>query len=232
MRHMEPSWSMELVHGQTAHMIASDRRHGNLGVNQAHREVDARRREIVDAPWSWLHQIHGATVLVVERAGHGAGTEADAACTSVVGAPIAVQVADCAPVAFMDRAGVIGVAHAGWRGLVAGVLESTVSEMRTLGASAPKAILGPCIRPAAYEFGGEDLDAVAAALGESVRSTTNDGAPALDLAAGVRSVLDRLDVELVAELEGCTSADADTRWSHRGRGDAERQGVVVWIDGT
>ncbi len=230
MRHLEPSWSMKIDDGRSAHVIVTDRHNGNLAVDQDPSVVEARRREIVDAPWSWFRQVHQATVVVVEEPGQSAGQKADAACTARGGAPIAVQVADCAPVAFFDRAGVVGIAHAGWRGLVAGVLESTVSEMRSLGASSPMAVLGPCIGPASYEFGVDDLDAVAAVLGDSVRATTSSGEPALDVAAGVRSVLDRLDVELVAELGGCTATDATTWWSHRARGDTERQGVVVWID--
>ncbi len=184
----------------------------------------------MDAPWTWFHQRHGADVVTVRRPGDRAGTEADAGCTTVPRSPIAVQVADCAPVAFADRAGVVGVAHAGWRGLAAGVLERTLDTMAALGAAAPVAVLGPCIRPDRYEFGQEDLDALTGRLGEEIRAVTATGAPALDLPGAVRAVLSRLGVELSAEIGGCTAAEADRYWSHRARGERERQAMVVWID--
>ncbi len=144
-------------------------------------------------------------------------------------APICVQTADCAPVALVDPAGVIGVAHAGWRGLVEGVLEATVAAMAKLGAQSPLAVLGPCVRPASYAFSPADLDAVAAVLGDDVRSRTSDGTPALDVPAAVHSVLAGIGVEVVADIGGCTAAQADRRWSHRARGESERQTVVAWI---
>src|SRR5205085_527297 len=80
-------------------------------------------------------------------------------------------------------------AHAGWVGLLAGVRGRTVEHMRALGATDVRAVLGPCIRVECYEFGPDDLDRVAARLGDGVRSTTASGTPALDLAAGVRASL-------------------------------------------
>ncbi len=223
-------WSLPLAAERTARVVVTDRRHGDLGVHGDAATLERRRRAVVDAPWTWFHQRHGADVVTVGHAGDGAGREADAGCTAVAGAPIAVQVADCAPVAFADPAGVIGVAHAGWRGLVAGVLERTVDAMADLGARSPVAVLGPRIGPDHYEFGPDDLDAVAARLGDNVRSITADGAPALDLAAGVVVVLDRLGISVAAQLGGCTAADADRYWSHRARREPERQALVAWID--
>ena len=91
------------------------------------------------------------------------------------GCALAVLTADCAPVALASPEGVFGVAHAGWRGLVAGVLERTVDAMRALGATEIGAVLGPCIRAECYEFGPADLDRVAARLGDGVRATTAVG---------------------------------------------------------
>lgn len=229
MDHIEPSFSQSLDDGRVAHVIATDRSHGDLSVGSPRVQLDQRRRDIVDAPWVWFHQVHGADVVTVTAPGEGAGQEADAGCTSCSDAPIAVQVADCAPVAFIDPAGVVGVAHAGWRGLMAGVLERTVEAMVEVGASAPVAIVGPCIRPAAYEFGQAELDAVVAAIGPAVRSVTARGTPALDIPAGVLAVLDRMGVDLVADIGSCTAADSGKRWSHRARSDRERQALIVWI---
>jgi YfiH family protein len=225
----DSSWSSQLADGRWAHVIATERRHGDLSVEQKPPVLDARRRAIVDAPWSWLQQVHGADVVTVRGPGDSAGVQADGVVTTVAGAPICVQVADCAPVAFIDSTGVIGLAHAGWRGLVGGILQATLAAMNELGATAPVAVLGPCIRPASYEFSRADLDQVSAVLGAGVRSWSSDGNPALDVPAGVRAVLDGLGVDVVADIGGCTAEQADRRWSHRARRDPERQSVVAWI---
>jgi YfiH family protein len=179
-------------------------------------------------PWTRLRQVHGARVVVVEEPGGCSGQEADAAVTQVPGAHLAVFTADCAPVAFASDEGVIGVAHAGWRGLADGVLERTADAMRALGATAIVAALGPCIHPECYEFGAADLDAVAARLGDGVRAQTSDGAPALDLPAGVRAALDRAGVALVHEDPACTACSPHHFSWLAGRDDA-RQAMVVWI---
>lgn len=229
MDHIEPSFSLPLNDSRVANVIATDRSHGDLSVGQGRRQLDRLHREIVDAPWVWFHQVHGADVVTVGAPGDGSGRQADAGCTRASDTPIAVQVADCAPVAFIDPEGVVGVAHAGWRGLMAGVLERTVEAMTALGASEPLAIVGPCIRPAAYEFGEDDLDAVVAAIGPAARSVSEQGVPALDMPASVAAVLHRIGVDVVADIGGCTAADAESRWSHRARGDQQRQSLVVWI---
>lgn len=229
MRHVTPDLSLPAGPGLIAQVVVTDRRHGDLAVSQPPDQLAARRRRIVDAPWSWLHQVHGAGVHVVTHPGDAAGSEGDALCTRVVGAPLAVQVADCAPVCLIGDCGVIGVVHAGWRGLAAGVLDATVATMAGMNAGDVVAVLGPCIGPAAYEFGAEDLDRMAAALGASVRSVTAEGRPALDVPAAVAAALNRHDIPLVARIGGCTASEADRRWSHRARGDAQRQALVAWI---
>jgi polyphenol oxidase len=146
--------------------------------------------------------------------------------SDVPGAVLAVQVADCAPVGLVAD-GVVGVAHAGWRGLAAGVLPATVEAMRALGAEGITATIGPCIRPGCYEFGAADLDAVAAALGDHVRGRTSSGSPALDVPAAVRAALAAAGVTDVTDLGTCTACSPE-HWSHRAAGDPERQAVVAW----
>jgi polyphenol oxidase len=141
-----------------------------------------------------------------------------------------VRTADCAALAFGSPQGVVGVAHAGWRGLAAGVIQTTLDWMRSFGAEQIEAGLGPCIGPECYEFGTDDLDRLAAAFGSGVRGVTRAGAPALDLRAGVAEVLDREGVPLVHVDPRCTACEAGALWSHRARGDAERQGVVAWLN--
>jgi YfiH family protein len=199
-------------------------------------DVSARAR-IHPAPWSLLHQVHGCRVVVVDVPGAHAGEDADAAVTRVDHAPLVVMTADCAPVALVAGHGdatVVAVAHAGWRGLVAGVIRHTVDSMRDeLGDDgAPvTAIVGPCIHAVCYVFGAVDLDTGARALGEvAVRATPGDGRPALDVPAAVTAALRDAGVDdaRIEIVDVCTSCNAETHWSHRARGDVERQGVVVW----
>ena len=190
-------------------------------------DVATRRRAVVDLPWTWLRQVHGDRVVTVASPGEGAGTRADAAATDRAGCALAVLAADCAPVALASPEGVIGVAHAGWRGLAGGVLERTVDAMRVLGAGEIEAVLGPCIRPECYEFGAHDLDVVATRLGDGVRGRTTAGEPALDLPAGVVLALGTVGVARVADTEVCTACSA-AQFSWRGAGSHARQALVVW----
>ena len=204
-----------------------DMGHGGDAVTSVRPDVAARRRAVVDLPWTWLHQVHGAGVVRVTRPGDGAGTMADAAVTAGEGCAVAVLTADCAPVALASREGVIGVAHAGWRGVAAGVIEATVAEMEALGATGIEAAVGPCIHAECYEFGASELDEVAARLGDIVRATTAAGAPALDLPAAVRAGLARAGVETVNEIDVCTACSPD-HFSWRARRETQRQATVVW----
>jgi purine-nucleoside/S-methyl-5'-thioadenosine phosphorylase / adenosine deaminase len=163
---------------------------------------------------------------VVDGPGHQAGARADAAVSTSPGCALAVLTADCAPVALASPEGVIGVAHAGWAGLTAGVLERTLEAMRGLGATTVAAVLGPCIGPECYEFGEADLADVADRIGPGVRSRTRDGRPALDLAAGVRAVLGREGV--VFDDRSVCTACTPGYFSWRGRREYQRQALVAW----
>ena len=201
--------------------------HGGDRVTSVRPDVAARRRAVVDLPWTLLHQIHVAGVVRVTRPADGAGIKADAAVSAANGCALAVLTADCAPVALASSEGVIGVAHAGWRGVAGGVIEATVAEMESLGASGIEAAVGPCIHAECYEFGPTELDEVAARLGESVRATTAAGAPALDLPAAVRAALARAGVESVDDAGVCTAC-SPSHFSWRARKETQRQATVVW----
>lgn len=182
---------------------------------------------MVDLPWTWLRQVHGAGVVVVGEPGASAGAEADAAVTAVPGVAVSVTVADCAPVALLAD-GAVGVVHAGWRGLAAGVVPAALHALRELTDAPVRAVVGPCVRPGCYEFGEADLDALAAVLGDGVRATTTDGRPALDVPAGVRAALAAAGVDDVEDAGVCTACSPD-HWSYRAAGDRDRQALVAWL---
>jgi copper oxidase (laccase) domain-containing protein len=166
-------------------------------------------------------------VVTVDRPGAHAGEEADAAVTDVPGCVLAVLTADCAPVVLVgERA--VGVAHAGWRGLLDGVLERTIEAMAALGDPPRRAHLGPCIRPGCYEFAGPERDLLVARFGPAVAATTAWGTPAVDLPGAVAVALGGLGVPLHDDA-GCTACDR--RWySHRARAEVERFATTAWVD--
>ena len=135
-------------------------------------KVRANRARAMDAlglpgdALSGLHQVHGNAVVVLEDPWPDtARPQADALVTRRVGLALGVITADCAPVLFADAgAGVIGAAHAGWRGAVCGVLEATVEAMCAIGARRARitAAIGPCIRQQSYEVAADLRDAVLA----------------------------------------------------------------------
>lgn len=205
----------------------SERAHGDFRIDGDPAELRARRERAGAGGWTWLRQVHGARVVTVTTPGEHAGAEADAAVTAIDGAVLAIHTADCAPV-LLSSSGVLGAAHVGWRGLVGGVLEATVAAMADLGAESVAATVGPHIRARCYEFGADDLDRVAARYGDSVRSTTAWGTPALDLDAGIRSALADIDaVGIVSSKPGCTACEPDRYYSHRARGDRGRHAASI-----
>lgn len=180
-----------------------------------------------ERPWSWLRQVHSADVHHVHVPGEHAGARGDGLVTTDPGALLVVFGADCAQLGFGSPEGVAGVAHAGWRGALGGVVEATVAGMKALGASQVVAWRGACIHPCCYPFGEEDLAVAVEQLGPSVRSSTRDGADAFDLPAAVRIVVERAGAVLVGEEPSCTSC-SDGWYSWRGRGDRGRTCLGVW----
>jgi polyphenol oxidase len=126
---------------------------------RAARAIDADPAGLVG-----LTQVHGAEVIRVTAPwAAGEGPRADAMVTDRSDIALGIITADCAPILFADAgAGVIGAAHAGWRGAVAGVLEATLAAMVELGAREIIAVIGPCIHQASYEVGADLRDAVLA----------------------------------------------------------------------
>jgi YfiH family protein len=191
-----------------------------------------------------LHQVHSADVLVIDdttfpadRPGGELGGSAvgglslpiaDAMVTTLSDVALCVRAADCVPVLFADAtARVVGAAHAGRVGLVAGVLAATVSAMRELGAHEITAWIGPHVCGRCYEVPAEMALAVAAVVPETA-STSRWDTPALDLGAGCEAQLARLGVPTTRH-GGCTR-ETDVLHSHRRDGDASgRLGALVWL---
>ncbi|NLD75790.1 MAG: polyphenol oxidase family protein [Acidimicrobiales bacterium] len=214
-----------------ARHVFTGRRHGDL---RSTAEPGALTRARLDVPgvpaaeWTWVDQVHGATVVVASTPGERAGARADAVVTTEPAVPIAVQTADCAPL-LIEAHGGVAVVHAGWRGLLAGVVGSTFAVLRDLGLTPERAVLGPTIRPRCYEFAGSDLEPLVERFGPEARSTTGWGTTALDLPAAVRAAVSEHGLAL-DDVGTCTACSPD-HWSHRARGDRERQALVAWLDG-
>ncbi len=189
--------------------------------------AEAARRAVVDLPWTTLRQVHGADVVRVATGGDGSGRRGDGLVAVTAGVALAVLTADCAPVAMASPEGVLGVAHAGWRGLTAGVVEATADAMRASGASWLAAVVGPCIHRCCYSFGAADLAQIATRLGPTVVATDRAGRPALDVPAAVRVALGCAGVTDIAVDATCTAC-SPRHWSWRARGDQARQATVVW----
>lgn len=188
---------------------------------------ERRRRAVVDLPWTVLQQVHGARVVTVDHPGGASGEPADAAVTRCSDAALAVLTADCAPIALASPEGIVGVAHAGWKGLRAGVVEATVQSMRRMGATRVEAVLGPCIHPCCYTFGEDELLEMESRLGRHLRSHDRQGRPSLDLPGGVRAALHVAGATLVGEAGICTGC-TDGLWSWRTGRTPRRQATVAW----
>jgi polyphenol oxidase len=168
------------------------------------------------------YQVHGAEVVEVDAPWPiDARPKADAMVTRRPGVMLGILTADCAPILFADReAGVVGAAHAGWRGARLGVAEATVAAMRRLGADPARidAAIGPCIAQASYEVGPEfpgPFLAEDAANARFFRPGARDGRHMFDLAGYVAHRLDALGLRSVARLDRDTCAEADRFFSYR-----------------
>ncbi len=173
-------------------------------------------------------QVHGDDVATVDGDDTGGVPVADGLVTTQRRTALMVRVADCVPVLLADAsAGVVGVAHAGRRGVELDVVTRTVERMRSLGAVDVHGWIGPHICGGCYEVPGEMRDEVAAVVPETYAETTW-GTPSLDLGAGVAAQLAAADVA-VTVVGGCTLED-DRFHSYRRDGqDSGRLAGLVWI---
>jgi YfiH family protein len=200
-----------------------------------------RNRRAVGAflptPPVWLEQVHGRSVVRLDARNAATARArppvADAAVTDVPGVVCAVLTADCLPVLFADRAGgAVGAAHAGWRGLAAGVLEATVAALGGMGVPAARVVawLGPAIGPQAFEVGDDVVDAFCdgdPAAGDAFAPRPG-GKWHADL---YRLARRRLAAAGIVDVTGgghCTFTEHARFFSHRRERDTGRQAAFVW----
>jgi YfiH family protein len=193
-------------------------------------ELGAQERRLVT-----LYQIHSAEGVTVQDDWEvGDAPKADAMATDAPGIALGILTADCAPVLFADaEARVIGAAHAGWKGALAGVIEQAVSRMEQLGARRGHmaAAIGPCISQTAYEVGDELRETFLrqdAANGRFFSEASRSGHWQFDLGGYVGDRLRAASVQNIATLAHCTYAESQNffsfrRATHRGDADYGRQ---------
>ncbi|OHC72292.1 MAG: multi-copper polyphenol oxidoreductase [Rhodocyclales bacterium RIFCSPLOWO2_02_FULL_63_24] len=199
------------------------------------------RRELPAEPL-WLTQVHGARC--VDAAGAVPGTEADASFTRQRGVVCAVLTADCLPVLLCDeQATVVAIAHAGWRGLAAGVIEATVGAMAVPGERL-LAWLGPAIGAQAFEVGGEVRDVFAAhdPRAASAFAANPQGKWLCDIYELARLRLDALGIRRVAgprsgipgmqspSADSCTVSETEQFFSYRRDGITGRMASLIWLE--
>lgn len=207
-------------------------------VVEAHRRLFARTMQ---AEPVFLEQVHGTRVVRVGRADASAQPplQADAAVTTEPGVACVVMVADCLPV-LLAADGDLGVAaaHAGWRGLCAGVLETTVQALCEAAGCSPQQLqawLGPCIGPRRFEVGDEvraAFEAVSPQARMHFRAQPVAAGPAkwlADLPALARQRLAASGVTRVQDSGACTVEDPSRFFSFRRDGRTGRMAAAVWL---
>ncbi|WP_267224841.1 peptidoglycan editing factor PgeF [Dyella silvae] len=187
----------------------------------------------LDRPPHWLQQVHGVDVADIDHSVQGDEPRADASVTRRAGEPLAILTADCLPVLFCTTDGAtVAAAHAGWRGLQAGVLEATLASLSSL-PSQVLAWLGPCIGMASYEVGEEVHEAFLASdpgAGACFQAT-RPGHWLCDLAGLARRRLQ------AAGVAGVYGGGFDTRtdgrfYSYRRDGaQSGRFASLIWLEG-
>ena len=168
------------------------------------------------------HQVHGTTAITVESTWRREeNPRADAMVTAVPGIALGVLAADCAPVLFADpEARIIGAAHGGWRGALAGIMEATVAAMTRLGARPERirAGIGPCIAQPSYEVGAEFHDSFTASDSENrrfFRPAARSGHFLFDLPGYIADRLTRLGLAAVERTAHDTAAEEELFFSYR-----------------
>jgi YfiH family protein len=211
---VEPDWPA----APRVRAFVTTRAQGDMGSEEGRRALQA----LLPSEIPWLRQVHGAAVSTDEHP----LASADASITRRKGAPRAVMIADCMPVFFADDdASVVGVAHAGWRGLAGGVLEATIGAMR-VPPERLLAWLGPAIGPRVYEVGEEVFEAFPE---KAAFAPNRPGHWLLDLYAVARSRLHKCGIRRVHGGGFCAYAERERFFSYRRDRTSERMAAAIWL---
>ncbi|MEO8102002.1 MAG: peptidoglycan editing factor PgeF [Betaproteobacteria bacterium] len=181
----------------------------------------------------WLNQVHGTRVVTIGGdAVDRSPPEADASITRMMGRPCAVMVADCLPILFCDvRGSCVAAAHAGWRGLAAGVIERTVAAMQ-IESGQLTAWLGPAIGASAFEVGQDVVDAFASQRKDARAAfrllAGRPGKYLADIYALARLRLSAAGIEHVHGGGLCTVSAPDRYFSYRRDGQTGRMAAIIW----
>jgi YfiH family protein len=189
----------------------------------------ARLRDHVPAEPLWLSQVHGTTV--VDAATAVEGEQADAAVAHRAGQVLAILTADCLPVLLCHTGGrAIGIAHAGWRGLAAGVIERTLERLG-VPPGETLAYLGPGVGRRSYEVGAEVRDAFVRhdAQAEAAFVASRPGHFHADLYALARQRLQKQGIMAVLGGDCCTFTDKERFFSYRRDGETGRMASLIWL---
>lgn len=209
----------------------------NLGLSSGDApERVARNREIVaellpESP-RWLAQVHGVDVADLDAPSSSDRPRADAAATGTPGRVCTVLTADCMPLLLADAKGRrVAIAHAGWRGLAAGVIENAVASLRTEESNV-LAWMGPAIGPEAFEVGPEVREAFIAtdARAQDAFRLHTPGKYLADLYVLARQRLEALGVRHVHGGGFCTYSDTGRFFSYRREKQSGRMGAFIWIE--
>jgi polyphenol oxidase len=196
-----------------------------LGSGDDRRAVIQNRRKVAEALGSaeerlvTAFQVHSAEALIVTQPfSHDDRPKLDGLVTNVPGLVLGSLTADCCPLLMADaEAGVIGCAHAGWKGALTGVMDATIEKMEILGAKRERIAvgLGPTISQSAYEVGPEFLQRFPATARRYFKPSTREGHHMFDLPAYIADRLKQLGVSTVADTQCCTYTQADEYFSYR-----------------
>jgi YfiH family protein len=212
------------------HTVGDDLDAVTINHQRALRALGWRREDVATC-----YQVHGARVGVARLGDRGrVRPETDALVTNTPGVALMLRFADCVPVLFFDRQRrAIGLAHAGWRGVVGGTVPATVATLTRIFGCDPIDLwagIGPSIGACCYEVGPEVVEQVKAVVDGRELFRWVNGRARLDLWAAVKSQLEEAGVGQIEVAELCTSCHSDEWFSHRAeRGLTGRFGVVMGL---
>jgi polyphenol oxidase len=191
----------------------------------------SRLESLVPQPPRWLKQVHGTRVVTADS--QVGRPEADASVAREIGTVCAILTADCLPILLTDRGGtIVAAAHAGWRGLSAGVLARTIEEMTRSGLDPSEvlAYIGPGIGPAAFEVGSDVYDAFVASDRDAASAfdRRTPGKWLANLSALAARALMACGVTRIYASSLCTYSDADRFFSYRRDRVTGRMAALIW----